>query len=121
MTDYQRAGKAVTVPLVIEQGATFDSIIRYLDANGPIDLTGCTARSQARSADGTVLVNLTTENGGIVLGGSAGTIQRLLNDTLTSALPLVDGMYDIELEFPDGYVSRLLQGPSFVSEERTKP
>ena len=69
------AGK---LKLAIEQGATFRKLLTY-KAGTPavaVNLTGCTARMQIRSAitSPTVLVNLTTENGGIVLGGTAGNL-----------------------------------------------
>ena len=47
--------------------------------------------------DSAYLLNLTTENGGIVLGGVAGTIDIDATPTQTSNLTTGDGVYEIEL------------------------
>ena len=62
--------------LTIYQGATFRKRLTWkgpLPAQTPIDLTGCTARMQVRPEveSSTVLLELTTANGGITLGGVA--------------------------------------------------
>ena len=104
------AGK---LKLAIEQGATFRKLLtykgRYARRRGE-RLTGCTARAQIRSAitSPTVLVNLTTENGGIVLGGVAGTIELIITDTATAAITWTTGVYDLEIVFPSGDVRRLV-------------
>lgn len=64
--------------LVIEQKATFLKRLTYRDKfKKPINLTGCTARMQIRAADGTVICDLSTENGRIALGGTTGRFARL--------------------------------------------
>ena len=57
--------------LTIYQGATFRKRLTWkgpLPAQTPIDLTGCTARMQVRPEveSSTVLLELTTANGGMV-------------------------------------------------------
>jgi len=115
------AGK---LKLAIEQGATFRKLLTY-KAGTPavaVNLTGCTARMQIRSAitSPTVLVNLTTENGGIVLGGTAGTIELIITDTATAAITWTTGVYDLEIVFPSGDVRRLVYGTVTVSPEVTR-
>ena len=108
----------------IYQGATFPKRLRWRDkaAGTPIDLTGCTARMQVRAEIGspTVLLELTTENGGITLGGTAGTIDLYVGATATAAFTWEGGVFDLEIEFPGGDVRRLAQGTVSVSPEVTR-
>lgn len=108
----------------IEQGATLGLPITWLvgTAQLPVDLTGCTARMDIRAklTDTAKLLSLTTANGRIVLGGTAGTITLLLTAEETAALTWLAGVYDLEVEFGTGTVVRLLQGTVTVSREVTR-
>lgn len=110
--------------LYLYRGATFTRIITWKDENGtPIDLTGCTARLHMRdSIDATTpFLTLTTENGGITLGGIAGTIALLATATATTAITAAQGVYDLELIASDGVtVTRLIEGMVFVVAEVTR-
>ena len=110
--------------IVIVQGATLDLLVTWkTGANEtPVDLTGCTARMQIREKTNspTVLVNLTTENGGIVLGGVLGTVRRVMSAEDTASLTFKSGVYDLEIEFSEGTVRRLLSGSVSVSPEVTR-
>ncbi len=66
----------------------------------------------------TILV-LTTENGGLILGGATGTISLQASATTTAALSGGSYVYDLEL-VSGGVVTRLLQGSFNVSLEVTK-
>lgn len=80
----------------------------------PMDLSGYTARMQIRAAITAteVLASLTTENGGITLGGAAGTIELYLSDEATALLTFVKAVYDLELIAPGSpaIVSRVFEG-----------
>lgn len=108
----------------IEQGATFNQRLVYKDSNGlVVDLTGHIARMQIRAnlLAPTVLLELTTENGGIVLGGNTGTIDLLISAEATAALTWTKGVYDLEVKrVSDGFVARLLEGAFAVSREVTR-
>ena len=65
-------------------------------------------------------LTLTTENGGIALGGSAGTITLTISAAATAALTAASGCYDLELVSGSGLVTRLLQGRVVVSREVTR-
>jgi len=110
--------------ITIYQGATLRDVTTWKsgDPAVPVDLTGCTARMQVRqkveSTD--VLLSLTTENGGIILGGTAGTVTIYLSATATAALTWKSGVYDLEIEFGTGDVRRLLAGAVVVSPEVTR-
>lgn len=84
-----------------------------LHEGDPVDLTGRTAKMQVRSSyrSDVVLLELSTENGGITLGGTAGTVDRLITAAQTSALPARGCVYDLELYSPGGGdTDRFLEG-----------
>jgi hypothetical protein len=58
----------------------------------------------------TILVTLTEANGGIVLGGTKGTVQIVIADTVTAAFTFTTAVYDLDLTDSNGVVTRLLQG-----------
>lgn len=115
---------AAKLKLLIEQGATFEKVISWKAGTPalPVNLTGCTARTHVRNeiADETTLLVLTTENGGITLGGVLGTITLALSATATAALTWTTGVYDLEIVYADGKIRRLLAGTVNVSPEVTR-
>jgi hypothetical protein len=114
---------AATYDITIEQGATFRLNLVWRDAdNNPVDLTGYVARMQVRASysDSAVQLNLTTQNGAIVLGGALGTIAVTGAATVTDDIPIRAGVYDLELEAADGTVTRLVQGKVRISPEVTR-
>ncbi len=88
----------------------------------PIDLTGCTARMQVRAdvESPLVLIELSTLNGRIVLGGAAGTVDLGIAATDTAAMAWTSGVWDLEITHPGGDVSRLAEGSISVSPEVTR-
>ena len=108
---------------IIIQGATFRKRLAWLNPDrSPIDLTGCTARMQVRADVGSpvVLLALTTEDGGITLGGSTGSVALYASDVTTAALNWEEGVFDIEIAHANGDVTRLAQGGISVSPEVTR-
>src|SRR5574337_914853 len=87
----------------------------------PVDLSGYTARMQVRAsvAATDVLLELTTDNGGITLG-SDGTVTLQASAITTAALAWTRGMYDLELMDSAGVVTRLAAGSVAVSREVTR-
>jgi hypothetical protein len=115
--------KPANLKLQIYQGATFRKRLRWLNpGQTPIDLTGCTARMQVREEveSTAVLLELTTENGRIVLGGTAGTVEMLVDADTTAAITWDGGAWDLEIVHPAGEVTRLAQGSLCVSPEVTR-
>lgn len=105
----------------IPQGTYQERLFTYTDALGvPINLTGMTAKMQVRpyKKSNTNFVSLTTANGGIVLGGTAGTITVIIK-TAQTLLITSDGFYDIELIDADGEVDRFLEGAIKLNPEVT--
>ena len=108
--------------IVCDQGATFERLLTIEESSGdPMNLTGFTARMQVRpeieSTD--VLVELTTENGRLVLGGAAGTISMSLSPVVTATIDR-DGFYDLEIISSGGAVHRVLRGRFLVNLEVTR-
>ena len=111
------------VNLIINQGATFRYKFVWKDAKKRlIDLTGFTARMQMRPSvdSATVLATLTTENTGITLGATAGTVSIYLSAAATAGFNWATGVYDLELISPGGEIFRLVGGNIAVSPEVTR-
>jgi len=86
----------------------------------PLDLTGYAGRMQVRDKNsGVQMFELTTENGGLTFGGSAGTITFFLSDTSTEQAQSDDGEYDFEVVEPSSDVVPLLAGLFTLSDQVT--
>lgn len=85
----------------------------------PVDLTGYQAMMQVRrDVDSAVLIELSSDvEGGITLGGAAGTIERVMTDEQTAELPPCAALYDLLLIPPNGEDTYLLAG-AFLIEPR---
>lgn len=117
--------KPVRVALEVYKGATFRRNFTWTaDPEGanPIDITGATARMQFREnvASSDIVAELTTENGGITLGGATGEIELYLSNTDTTAITPQNGVYDLEIVMPDGDVNRLMEGTAVFVDEVTR-
>ena len=110
--------------MTIWQGATFQRVFTWRVGTpaANVNLTGYTARMQLRTAANaaTPVLEATTENGRITLGGAAGTITLNLPATVTVALPANQYAYDLELVSGSGQVTRLIEGFTTVDAEVTR-
>lgn len=105
----------------IRQGATVSLPLTWSDANGPIDMTGYTARMQIRDAvDGSLLHELTTENGGLSISPNDGEVTVSIAAADTAAFSWTEGLYDIELIAPDTTVLSWVAGSFRVVPEQTR-
>jgi hypothetical protein len=108
---------------ICEQGATFNRTFTVKDAAGdPLDLTDFIARMQVRRDIDAAepMIELTTENGGIELGGEEGTVSLFISAGDTSDIPR-SGVYDIEIQSgQNGETSRILKGQFILDPEVTK-
>jgi hypothetical protein len=106
-----------------EQGSTFTRTVTVKDNAGTVrDLTGFTAKMQVRRdiEDSTVIIELSTSNGGISITSATGGIMQLsLSSTQTAALTL-GGVYDLELVNSSGAIERLLRGEFVLDKEVTR-
>jgi hypothetical protein len=94
---------ATTYNITAHQGQSLDLRFRVKDSNGiPINLTGYSSRGVAkfRYGTGSVLVDLSPQvqsgNSADPTLGASGYIDVLLRPNITSSLPIVQGVYDIE-------------------------
>lgn len=73
----------------------------------PMNLTGFTARMQIRKTvqDTAIVHTLTSENGGIILGGASGTVELNIPAATTATFTFDEAVYDLELISPTGTVS----------------
>lgn len=112
------------VKLDIDQGSDFSKHLTWRAGEplAPVDLSGCTARMHARAdlSSTEILLDLTTENGGIVLGGTAGTVEIVISAAQTEGITWTEAIYDLEIVFPGGRVKRLLKGAIEVDPEVTR-
>jgi hypothetical protein len=94
----------------------------YLQYNTPKDMSGYTARMQIRTrVRGAVLIELTTENGGILIDNVGKTIDLVIEDEELEALDSQSGVYDLEMISATGEVTALAQGTVSISAEVTIP
>lgn len=108
---------AATLPLLIEQGATFEHELTISDDAGTVVLTGYSARMDIRPCAGhtTALHRLdTSDAGGIAIDGPAGIVQLRIPATVTRTFGWEKAVYDLLLTSPDGHDRRLIEGPITV-------
>lgn len=113
---------AGTYHFTIEQGSTFSRVITYKDASGSlVNLAGYSALMHLRKKvdDASTILELSTANNRIALGGSAGTITLTISATDTANLAAVEGVYDLEL-ISGAVVDKLLAGTFTVKKEVTR-
>lgn len=107
-------------PLLLIQGATNGGtwILKDPATGFPLNLTGKTARMTFRENYGspTAFVSLTTENGGIVLGGILGTFTWLITASASALITSINGVWDVEL-ITGPIIDRVIQGTSLLSLE----
>jgi hypothetical protein len=101
------------INITIDKGSHFAFSFIWKDEDGnTIDLTGYTAAMQARknykSTD--LILDLTTENGGIEIDEDADTVTVIVPDTMSSTIAEFGALYDLELISPEGLVTRVIEG-----------
>lgn len=115
--------------ITIFQGASFDLPFMVKDEdNVAVSLSGATIRGKVRNDvdDAAAIVSFT----GTVTDGPNGEGEITLTAAQTAALvlpasdakkrPLTQYLWDMEVEYSDGYVQRLFEGQCFISPEVTK-
>ena len=107
----------------IYQGATFNPTLTWQDGAGNnVNLTGYTGALMARDKveSEAPFITLTTENGGITLGGAAGTVALYMSAAATAALDREQGFYDLKLTSGAGVVTRLVGGAIAIEPQVTR-
>lgn len=118
--------------LALEAGSLFEQSIIWKPGGVTADLTNYTAKLQVRRdmLDEEPIIDLTSETGGLTLGGVLGTILIRITATQTAALQAsypTDrlgrlGRYDLELIPPSGAANarRILEGRVTLSMNVTR-
>lgn len=117
----QKDGNVLELNAVNSTGYTTYTSGGILEFNTPVDLADYTARMQIRQklGDSTVLLSLTTENGGIAIDNTAKTITITITATQTASLTFNAAVYDLEL-IKFGVVTRFAQGNLILNREVTR-
>lgn len=89
----------------------------YVQYNTPVDLAGCTGRLVVKDkVGGTVLAELTTANGGVLIDNTAKTITLTFTALQTAGFGWKKGVYELEI-INGATVTGLLAGTIMVSKE----
>ncbi|WP_453960819.1 hypothetical protein [Amorphus suaedae] len=82
----------------------------------PIDITGFTAVLQARDRHGALMLDLTTDNGGIAVDGPNGRLFVSGTPAVTSAVT-APGVYELEMTTGTDEIYRVISGLVVPIEE----
>jgi hypothetical protein len=108
----------------IDQGATFSLVVTWKDSlDTPVNLTGYTARMQARqeyTSPNPPLFSLTSPIGGIVINAAQGQVAVTIEAQETTNFAAGKYVYDLEIVSGAGVVTRLIEGRCVVNPEVTK-
>ena len=107
--------------MICPQGATFTKRLTWTIDDVAVNLTGYTARMKAKdkyNSTCTPVIDITTSNGGIILGGATGTIDLLVSASDTALIYAKDYVYDLELD-SGSQVYRIIEGKFIVTPEVT--
>lgn len=111
---------AGTYNIIADQGSNFDRVLTYKDSSGnPINLTSYNARMQIRTTitSDEVILEATTSNGYITLGGVLGTITIAIPANIMNFY----GSYSYDLEIFNGSTTtRVVMGTFTVRAEVTR-
>jgi tRNA A37 threonylcarbamoyltransferase TsaD len=110
--------------ICVFQGATFNQTLFYEtgEPSAPVNLAGFTAKMHIRSKPESkaLILELSTDNGRIVLNEATGSIRLFISDSDTASLSVCDkAVYDLEL-YNGGITTRILQGNVIISPEVTR-
>jgi hypothetical protein len=109
--------------ITIEQGSDFEFPLTYEAPEGSVvDFTGSTVQLHAREtySSPTTLFELTTTNGGIILGGLAGTVTLKMAAAATALLSFSRAVYDLEVVSSTGKKYKVIRGSVFLKREVTR-
>ena len=109
--------------ICIFQGATFNQTLFYEtgEPSAPVDLTGYTAKMHIRSKPESkaLILELSTDNGRIVLNDTTGSIQLFISDEDTASLSVCNkAVYDLVL-YNGAITTRIMQGNVIISPRVT--
>jgi len=112
--------------ICVFQGATFNQTLFYEtgEPSAPVNLAGFTAKMHIRSKPESkaLILELSTDNGRIVLNEATGSIRLSISASDTANLSVCDkAVYDLELyDTANNVTTRILQGNVIISPEVTR-
>lgn len=94
------------------QGDTFTSAPAWKISNSYVNVAGYSALMQLRrgGTTGTVVLELSTDNGRIVAGTTDGKFTITASSVVTAAVPAGTFYYDLQVTSPDSVTTTLLTG-----------
>ncbi len=106
----------------VVSGNTFSDAFTVKLNSSPVDLTGWKARLQGRrdADDAVPVIDLSTTNGAIVLGGTAGTVNVMAAAAMVRSWGRVAVHYQFEFEDAAGAVQTFYYGEFVVGAEWAK-
>ena len=114
---------AATADFKLDQGTDKTVYFTLKDENGPINLRGYTAAMQVRlyAFSEEAIDTLTVGNGGLQIDEEGGRVIAFFKHKFTEKYPYQTPLvYDIEIESPEGKITRIVEGKITVSPEVTR-
>jgi hypothetical protein len=107
--------------ITVYKGTTFTLAPVWKIGGYAVNLTDYSAKMQVRAAtDASVLVELSTDNGKIVITPALGKLTLTLTSAQTTALTSGKYFYDLNLTAPDTTVTKILEGVFLVNDSVTQ-
>lgn len=105
----------------IVQGDTFQNTPVWKIASVPVNVTGYTSKLQVKVAANatTNVLELSTENGGITVGGTNGMFTFYMSPTDTAALTPGNYVYDWQVTAANGTQTTLMAGAFVITPQVT--
>lgn len=107
------------IPLFIKQGATYRHRFTLYDRNRALfslaNATSARMHIRKSAVSDEIFSELTTANGGIVLGGANATVDLYIDKTETSDFNWKGGVYDLLIDWASGDTTCYFEGPVSVS------
>ncbi len=117
----------LSIPLEIYQGEDFYLPILYqfelYCETYPLDISGYSVQMEVRQTVNSAnppLVNVSTDNGGIIVSGPEGKIEIYITNEVTQTLPIGILVYDVKVINTLGLIERLFGGAFTVKEMVTR-
>lgn len=99
--------------LEITQGQTYEKEWTFTQGGVAVDMTGWTGAAQIRNKAGTLLADLTTANGGVVITAATGKVKIVLTSAETVLVTETESdphLWDIELYASASRTEKPLRG-----------
>lgn len=105
----------------IEQGSTFTARVTIKKNGNPVDLTGASAKFQARESIQSTSTLLEWNSGAeLTLGGEDGTVDFLVDAEVTAEYSFRSAVADLRITLSDGFVLPRLYASPKVKKQVTR-